>query len=125
LITLRKIWNKNLTKTYKGKYFRYFIGQNLKPFIMKLFEKKGLIQILIFFLENNNKIRSKYYLNHSIRLSKLTIKECIDILESNKLIKKFEKIGPRLRTEIQLTSRGVQIALKFKKIKSIIDNNHN
>ena len=92
---------------------------------MELFEKKGLIQILIFFLENNNKIRSKYYLNHSIRLSKSTIKECINILECNKLIEKFEKIGPRCRTEIQLTSRGIEIALKIKKIISLSDINHN
>ena len=92
---------------------------------MKFFEKKGLIQILISILENNNKMRSKYYLNHSVRLSKSTVKDCIDILESNKLLEKSEKIGPRLRTEIQLTSRGVRIALEFKKIKMILDNNHN
>lgn len=46
------------------------LRRNLKPFIMEVFEKKGLMQILIFFLENNNKIRSKYYLNHSISVSK-------------------------------------------------------
>lgn len=92
---------------------------------MEIFEQKGLIKILLFLLENGNKTNSLYNLKNSTNLSKFIINECIEVLKNNKLIDKHEKIGSRLSTEIILTLRGIQIALIFREIKLLYENNHN
>lgn len=94
---------------------------------IEIFEKKGIITILIMLLENDLKINSKYQLNKILKLSNSTINRNIEILLKYNLIKKKEHIKPRSSTEIRLTNKGLNIAQKLKLInenlkKKILDN---
>lgn len=81
-----------------------------------ILEKKGIIRILLFLLNNQNVINSKYQLQKSLKLHTNTINNCIAILEDIKIIITLNGIGPRGRTEIRLTKLGTNIAQSLTKI---------
>jgi DNA-binding HxlR family transcriptional regulator len=87
---------------------------------MILFEKKGFVRILLLLLNNQNSIDSKYKLKKSLELSNNSLNECLEILKNFKLIDVIKDIGPRNRTEIKLTERGIKIAQSLEKSLSLL-----
>lgn len=83
-------------------------------------EKKGTIRILLILFENQDKNYSKYELEKVSNLSKNTLDKRIKLLKNLKLVIDVEKVGPRERTEINLTSLGNEIANLLVQIKEKI-----
>jgi len=83
-----------------------------------ILEKKGIMRIILFLFDNQNVINSKYQLKKSLKLHDNTLNNCIAILKDIKIIKTLNGIGPRGRTEIRLTKRGINIAQSLAKINN-------
>ncbi|KKN33507.1 hypothetical protein LCGC14_0803040 [marine sediment metagenome] len=89
---------------------------------MIIFEKKGLVRILLFLFSNNYSINSKYMLKKAFQLSSNTLNECIEVLKERKLIETSKELDSRKRIEIKLTKLGITIAHSLEEIMSKLKN---
>ncbi len=85
--------------------------------MIEIFEKKGTNRILLLLLENQDHPYSKYELEKISKLSNLTLVKRLKNLKNIKLVEETHGVGPRARTEINLTPLGREIAELLAKIK--------
>ena len=83
---------------------------------MIIFERKGLVRILLLLLNNQNSIDSKYKLKKLSELNNTSLNECLIILKKFKMINVIRNIGPRNRTVLKLTEFGMKIGQSLEKI---------
>ena len=84
--------------------------------LIEILEKKGTIRILLLLLENQDNLYSKYELEKFSKLSNLTLIDRLKDLKEVKLVEETQDVGPRARTEINLTPLGREIAELLAKI---------
>lgn len=87
---------------------------------MILFEKKGLVRILLFLLNNQNSVDSKYRLKKLLELNNTSLNECLEILKKFKMVDVIKDVGPRNRTELKLTELGINITQSLDQIITIL-----
>jgi len=83
---------------------------------MEFFEKKGVVKILLELYQDQEKPYSKYELEKKTNLSKKTLYKRLDQLLERGLITEEADIGPRNRTDISLTEKGLKVSSHLQKI---------
>ena len=89
--------------------------------MIEIFEKKGIIRILLILHENHDQPYSKYELEKISKLSKRTVDHRLKVLKNLNLVEETQQVGPRARTEINLTPHGKEIAELFENIQNKLD----
>ena len=92
-----------------------------KDIIMELFAKKGTINLLFVLHENEGEPYSKYQLERKANLSFQTLEERLEALIKKNLVKETLEVGPRSRTEIELTDLGRRIVKLLLKIRDELE----
>ena len=95
---------------------------NSRCSFISVFEKKGFVRILVFMLNNQNSIDSKYKLKKLVKINNATIDECLKIMKIFELIDIKKDIGPRNRTEVKLTNFGIKIAQSIEEILILLND---
>lgn len=71
--------------------------------------------------ENQDQPYSKYEIEKRSKLSKRTVDHRIRVLKNLQLVEETQKVGPRARTEINITHRRKEIAELLADIKNKLE----